>query len=177
MATVFSHPAVAIALAPWLTNIPMRGNRTILAIGIFLTVLPDFDVIGLRLGVPYGHLLGHRGLTHSLFFAVLVSGLLAFPMSQRFGMACGRIWIYFFLALASHGLLDALTNGGLGVAFFAPFDARRYFFPVRPIQVSTLDIRHFFLEQGASVLWNELFWVWLPCGMIYCLGRYRRAHY
>jgi hypothetical protein len=32
------------------------------------------------------------------------------------------VWTYFFLAAASHGLLDAMTDGGLGVAFFAPFD-------------------------------------------------------
>nr|HRC76832.1 rhodanese-like domain-containing protein [Kouleothrix sp.] len=32
-----------------------------------------------------------------------------------------------------HGVLDAMTDGGLGVAFFAPFSATRYFFPFRPI--------------------------------------------
>jgi hypothetical protein len=37
-----------------------------------------------------------------------------------------------FLATASHGVLDATTNGGLGVAFFSPFDNRRYFLPWRP---------------------------------------------
>jgi hypothetical protein len=34
-----------------------------------------------------------------------------------------------FLATAGHGLLDAMTNGGLGLAFFSPFDNHRYFLP------------------------------------------------
>ena len=40
--------------------------------------------------------------------------------------------------MASHGVLDALTDGGPGVAFLAPFDDTRYFFPWRPIRVSPL---------------------------------------
>jgi len=35
------------------------------------------------------------------------------------------LFAYLFLATASHGVLDAMTNGGLGVAFFSPFDNRR----------------------------------------------------
>jgi inner membrane protein len=54
--------------------------------------------------------------------------------------------LYFFLSAASHGLLDALTDGGLGVAFFSPFEQTRYFFPVRPVAVSPIGIREFFNE-------------------------------
>ncbi|MBK8609138.1 MAG: hypothetical protein IPL84_04125 [Chitinophagaceae bacterium] len=35
----------------------------------------------------------------------------------------------FLLAAASHAILDAMTTGGLGVAF-SPFDNTRYFFPL-----------------------------------------------
>src|SRR6266540_4876570 len=35
-----------------------------------------------------------------------------------------------------HGFFDAMTNGGLGVAFFAPFDSRRYFLAFRPLEVA-----------------------------------------
>jgi inner membrane protein len=71
-------------------------------------------------------------------------------------------WLYLFLATASHGILDAFTDGGLGVAFFSPFDSTRYFFPFRPIEVSPIGAR-FFSERGLSVFYNELAWVWLPC--------------
>jgi inner membrane protein len=68
---------------------------------------------------------------------------------------------YFFLITASHGVLDALTDGGLGVAFFAPFTARRYFFPWRPIEVSPIGLG-LFSERGAEVFASEFVWVWLP---------------
>jgi len=66
-----------------------------------------------------------------------------------------------FVSTASHGLLDACTDGGLGVAFFSPFDTTRYFFAFRPIAVSPIGVR-FFSERGISVLWSELVWVWIP---------------
>ena len=75
--------------------------------------------------------------------------------------------LYFFLSAASHGLLDALTDGGLGVAFFSPFDRTRYFFPVRPIAVSPIGIREFFSEQGLVVMTSELTWVWLPVVVLF----------
>ena len=74
----------------------------------------------------------------------------------------GRAWLFLFLATASHGVLDAMTSGGGGVAFFAPFDDERYFLPWRPILVSPMSIRRFFSERGARVLANELIWVWIP---------------
>ncbi len=55
-----------------------------------------------------------------------------------------------------------MTNGGLGVAFFAPFDNTRYFFPWRPIQVSPIGAKAFFSAAGWRVIKSELIWVWLP---------------
>ena len=85
---------------------------------------------------------GHRGFTHSIIFAALIATIAvgaafrrALPSISRFS-----VWMYFFLATASHGLLDAMTDGGLGVAFFAPFDNRRYFLPWTPIRVSPIGI-------------------------------------
>ena len=56
-----------------------------------------------------------------------------------------------------------MTNGGLGVAFFAPFDNRRYFLPLRPLEVSPIGTYGFFGPRGVAVLKTELAWVWLPC--------------
>ncbi len=78
---------------------------------------------------------------------------------------------------ASHGLLDAFTNGGQGVGFFLPFDTRRYFFPWHPIQVSPIGFA-FFSERGMSVLLSEMLWVWLPTAALVApvlLYRRRRA--
>jgi inner membrane protein len=131
-------------------------------------LLPDADVLGLVLGIPYEHVLGHRGFTHSIVFAILVGLVvpgLAVP-TIRYGTR--RYWIfamYFFLVTLSHGFLDALTDGGLGIAFFAPFDSTRYFFPWRPVSVSPIGISAFVSHEGMRVLLNELVWIGIPVGI------------
>lgn len=70
--------------------------------------------------------------------------------------------IYFSLLSASHGILDAFTNGGLGIALLSPFDATRYFFPWRPILVSPIGLEGFLSKWGLMTLKSELFWIWLP---------------
>src|SRR5262245_44962050 len=81
-----------------------------------------------------------------------------------------RLWAFFFLATSSHGVLDAMTNGGLGVAFFAPFSDVRYFFPWRPIIVSPISVAEFFGPRGLRVMWSELGWVWLPAAVVFLAG-------
>jgi inner membrane protein len=71
-----------------------------------------------------------------------------------------------FAATASHGVLDALTNGGLGVAFLSPFSPTRYFAPVRMIQVAPLAAARLLSHRGTVVLASELLWVWLPCTVL-----------
>ena len=69
---------------------------------------------------------------------------------------------YFFIVTASHGILDAMTDGGLGVAFLAPFDNSRYFFPWRPVMVSPIGVAPFFSRYGLNVLLSEIVWIWEP---------------
>jgi inner membrane protein len=71
-------------------------------------------------------------------------------------------------------VLDAMTNGGLGVAFFSPFDTTRYFFPVRPVIVSPIGVSEFFNAQGARILASEALWIWLPSGVAFLV--FRAAH-
>jgi len=66
------------------------------------------------------------------------------------------------LAAISHGVLDAFTNGGLGIAFFWPFDNTRYFFSYTLVQVSPIGISAFFSEYGLRVLLSELIFIVLP---------------
>lgn len=85
---------------------------------------------------------------------------------------------FFIFATASHGLLDAFTTGGLGVAFFAPFENGRYFFPVTPIEVSPIGLRAFFDARGWEVVQNEFVWIWVPssvvAGSAIVMARWRR---
>jgi inner membrane protein len=131
----------------------------------FLAVLcagiADIDVIGFYIGIPYGSFWGHRGMTHSLVFAAAIAGAVAFAWQgiprEKAGLA-----VLLFLITASHGMLDALTNGGLGVAFFAPFSVHRYFFPWRPIRVSPIGLPGLFSARAVHVLATEIPWIWTP---------------
>ena len=79
------------------------------------------------------------------------------------------------MVTVSHGVLDAMTDGGLGVAFFSPFDTARYFFPWRPINVSPIGVGQFFNGQGAVVLASEAIYVWLPLAAVWAaVGVLRR---
>lgn len=170
MATIFTHPVIALALSPLFRSV--LQSKKVLLTGIILTIVPDFDVVGFRLGIPYEHVLGHRGITHSLFFAVCFSGLVSWFLTRPIKTYTFQVWIYLFLCMASHGVLDALTNGGHGIAFFAPFTNERYFFSLTPIEVSTLNITRFFQGQGISVIKSELVWVWTPCIIVFILSFY-----
>lgn len=162
MASLLSHAVAALGIGAcfYESRIPKR----VWVIGAACSVIPDLDVIGFRFGIRYGDFWGHRGFTHSLLFAALIA-LVFVALGFRHGvpgMHPLAMWSYFFLAAASHGLLDAMTDGGLGVAFFAPFDNRRYFLPWTPIRVSPIGVGRFFTTRGFAVLQSELLWIWLP---------------
>ena len=163
MPTVFSHAAVALALGPAFR--PARWPARVWWSGAACAVLPDADVVGFYVGVPLGSVLGHRGLTHSLAFAAVLAAVLT-PLLLPRGSSRAWLWLYLFMATASHGVLDAMTSGGIGVAFFAPFDAGRYYLPWRPIVVSPLGVRRFFSAWGVAVLASEAVWVLLPSALV-----------
>jgi inner membrane protein len=158
MPTVFSHAAAAVSLATVCAAAPVRVR--VAAVAALCAVIPDADVIAFRLGIPYDHLVGHRGLSHSLAFAAAL-GAVAARLTPWPGPPWWR-WLFFSAVTASHGVLDALTDGGLGVAFFAPFSDTRYFLPWRPIEVSPISVRAFLSPRGVTVLASELVWVWVP---------------
>ena len=145
-------------------------------LGVACAILPDADVAGLLLGIPFGSPLGHRGLSHSLLFAAAVAAVVVAVGFRHVpeGVSRPRLWLYLFLATASHGVLDALTDGGPGIAFFAPFDNARYFFPFRPIVVSPLGIRPFFSGWGLRVIESELVWIGVPCLVVAALAIWLR---
>ena len=159
MPTILSHAVAALGIGTACFGRKAPGR--VLALGAVCSMLPDADVIGFPLGIRYGDLLGHRGLSHSLIAAMVLAAL-ATPLARsEDGPRWEKLWIYLFLATASHGLLGAVTDGGLGVAFFAPFDKTRYFFPFRPIEVSPIG-PGFFSRRGMVVIASEILWIWLP---------------
>jgi inner membrane protein len=163
MASVFTHAFFAAAMGG-AAYAPRRMPARFWLLSAACAAVPDADVLAFDFGIPYGSVFGHRGFTHSLAFALLlgVSVALAFfrDAPNRASLAA-----FFSLATASHAALDALTNGGLGVALFAPFSGRRYFSPFRPVEVSPIGVGEFFGEWGLAVIRSELLWVWLPASL------------
>lgn len=169
MASVISHAVAAVAIGS--VAGPPHAPARLRAAAIACAVIPDLDAIGFRLGVPYGSVFGHRGFTHSILFALLTAAA-AMAVTAR-GVEPdpeNRVLLTLGLAALSHGLLDAATNGGLGVAFFSPFSNHRYFFPMRPIEVSPIGIRPFFSGRGIEVLRSEALWIWLPSATLAALA-------
>jgi len=167
LATPLSHLAVPLALAVALG--PDTLPPGLLALAAVCALLPDVDALGLWLGIPYEHPFGHRGFTHSLPFAAALAGagsLLAPALGADGSTAFGVL----FVSAASHGVLDAMTNGGLGIAFFSPFSRRRSFLPWRVIEVSPLRPAALFSRRGLDVLRSEMRWVWMPCGVLALAG-------
>jgi inner membrane protein len=146
---------IAVGMAAARISRPGRVPRvSAMALWSALSLLPDADVIGFALGVRYADPWGHRGATHSLTFAVAVGlaiGLAAW-VCKRPALRTGLLAV---AVLASHAILDTMTDGGLGCALLWPFDPARYFAPWRPIPVAPIGVR-FFSSSGASVALIEL---------------------
>lgn len=120
-----------------------------------LAMSPDLDVIAFALRIPYDAPWGHRGATHSIVFGLLLAGAVALA-AKALKLPALRTFVAAAVCTVSHGLLDALTNGGLGSALLWPFSDERFFAPVTPIPVAPIGL-HMLSQKGFLVLLVELF--------------------
>lgn len=161
MASIFGHSLVAVSAY---VSLPKRyRSKSLLALGIVSACLPDMDVLGFFAGIPYGHIWGHRGMTHSITFGVIWSLMVYMIYSRCAAEKSIFIWVYLMVCIVSHGLIDACTSGGHGIALLAPWDNQRIFFDYRPILVSPLGVSRFFSKWGLEVLASEAYWIGIPC--------------
>lgn len=163
MASAFGHVIIAASLGKALPR--FVNSWQVILIGSMCTIVPDLDVITFKMGIPYDSFWGHRGFSHSLLFALIFAVVCAvgFSIKSFSWKSFLALVSFFFLCTASHAVLDAMTNGGLGVAFFSPLDDTRYFFPWRPIAVSPIGAARFFSVRGLEVLKSEALWIGIPC--------------
>jgi inner membrane protein len=161
MPTIFSHAIFATLLGK--SAVSKSVSFWFWLLTAVCAMIPDADVISYSFGVERGSMFSHRGFTHSIFFALLFGGFVAL-IAHKFlktGISFAKLAVFFALAVFSHPLLDMLTNGGSGVALFAPFSAERFAFPWRPIEVSPIGFG-FFSARGLVVILSEFVWVWIP---------------
>src|SRR6266542_2101507 len=103
MPSAFSHAVASIALGRAYTArpVPLR----FWALASVCAVAPDIDVLANRFGFDHTTMLGHRGVTHSLFFAAALSALVVLLFFRK--QVDGRmnrlaLLAFFFAATASH---------------------------------------------------------------------------
>lgn len=171
MASAFGHALSAVAFGSLLNKEIKSPKFWIL--GIVCAVLPDLDVLAFKFNIEYGHMFGHRGFTHSIFFAFFFSLIVVGLFYKRKALTRKKftaLWLYFFICVLSHALLDALTTGGKGVALLAPFTDERYFLPWRVIRVSPMSISRFFTDRAFAILASEAFWIGIPSIIIIIIG-------
>ncbi|SNS71883.1 inner membrane protein [Sphingomonas laterariae] len=171
MPTIMAHALLPLALGIGLGR-KVVAPRLLIA-GAAAAMLPDADVAAFALGIPYADAFGHRGASHALASACII-GLGGAVLARWFGATRLRSFLFLFSAAASHGLLDMLTDGGLGVALLWPWSDARYFAPFRPIAVSPIGV-DFLSLRGLAVLASEFLWIGLPCLVVLLACRFRRG--
>lgn len=95
-------------------------------IGAIIATIPDLDVALYLFYDKFEMLSIHRGFSHSILFSIIGAFLIAYLL-QRIkwtnGIGYLTLWIFTWLALFTHMLLDAFTS--YGTQLFLPFsDAR-----------------------------------------------------
>ena len=100
------------------------GDKAILW-GAIAGTIPDLDILSKFFIDTVSALEIHRGFTHSLFFCILFSPVMAWLMGKIYTIkeATFKEWtLFYFLVLVTHPLLDAHTTWG--TKFFWPLDFR-----------------------------------------------------
>jgi len=163
MASAVGHFIVGATLALPFTAVP-SVRKVVRPVGLMvcaglLSAAPDLDTLFFGV-IPYAHFFGHRGFFHSPFFAFLVAmalSLLLLALSRSCTiLASAWLAAAFFLAMASHGILDAMTDAGLGVMLFYPFSEGRHFLPWRPFHAPPVRLSSLSLRQVRMMVRSEL---------------------
>lgn len=176
MASAFGHAVSSLAITSCF-DLDKKDKLLVSLLAVGCAMFPDADVINWRFGFHYGHWLGHRGFTHSIFFAVCFATLVRWLFFRKVAYGSKKGWLLFtifFLSTVSHGMLDAMTTGGKGIPFFSPFDHTRYFFPWRMIKVSPMSAAKFFSDWGVRVLKSEAIFIGIPSLLIILFNSWRK---
>jgi inner membrane protein len=162
VAAIVSHVLVSGAAAALFRPTRPVPRRYWIAAALVATI-PDVDILFVALGARYRGMWGHRGITHSLLFALAAAAAATLWVRARDrSFPAGRLYAVLLLAAASHPFLDGLMASGVGVALFAPFSAARYTLTWRPIRVPPPSDNPLLNLGGIRVMSSEVLWLWMP---------------
>jgi inner membrane protein len=178
MTTTHALVPLAAALAFAKTPIPWR----LVLVAAFASAAPDLDWLSTHLlHAAQGSIYAHRGATHSLFVA-LTAGLLAAVAHRALGARPLTAGVVVAAAMASHGLLDMMTDSVQPVAYLWPLSSDRLFADWRPLHSSEVHMAHLFAQTVARS-WFELWQIIIPMfalaavirGFSLLIARFRQA--
>ena len=147
MATDYTHAVVGLAAARLYTARPMPW--TYWGLAAVLPIIPDLDVFS---SAAYDTILGHRGITHTFLFALLLALVAAAATFRYFRVHWWSLAALFFVIIASHALLDAMTRGGEDVPLFWPLGGR--YGNWGPLLLSDMSLDVSDLWHSRACAWN-----------------------
>ncbi|MBX9977812.1 MAG: metal-dependent hydrolase [Alphaproteobacteria bacterium] len=129
-------------------------GRKAIGYGALAGLIPDLDIVVKLSSNPYAEMLYHRGLTHSLFFAVIAGIFLGYGLWRGHARTHPlRIWVYLMIAgLMTHPLLDLFTV--YGTQLLSPFSDHRFALSAIPVidPVYTVPL---LISGAVGILWKE----------------------
>ena len=139
-----THALVPLAWALAFANRPIPWKLVTLA--ALAAAFPDIDGINRHLWtLPAGSVYAHRGAAHSLF-AALAAGLLAAAFHKQLKVRPLTAGVVIAAAMASHGILDMMTDAGQPVAYLWPLNSVRLFADWRPIHSNSVQLASLFKD-------------------------------
>lgn len=175
-----THALVPLAAAVAFADRPFNWRLVITA--MIAASAPDADGLWSHFfHPPPASFLAHRGAAHSLF-AALVAGLVASGLYKWLRVRPLTAGVVVAASMASHGILDMMTDMGKPVAYLWPLSSVRLFADWRPIHSGQVHWAHFIIQAFARL--NSEIWqlivpmfaiavvvrgirtVWMKSGMI-----------
>lgn len=154
-----THALVPLAAAVAFARRPVPW--TLLVVAAAAAAAPDIDSVTHRLfHISFTSVYSHRGAAHSLFVAV-AAGCLASIFHRHMGVRPLTAGAVVGASMASHGILDMMTERGLPVAYLWPLTSQRLSAGWRPIHAPQLQWAHLSTELLPR-LWSELWQLILP---------------
>lgn len=166
-----THALVPLAATLAFAKPPIPWKLVIVA--AFAAAAPDVDWLFKHfLHVSPVSIYAHRGATHSLSVA-LAAGLLATLAHRQLGVRPLTAGVVVGAAMASHGLLDMMTDSGRPVAYLWPISSVRLFADWRPFHSGEVHMAHL-VTQTLARLRDELWQLIIPMFVIAALLRVLR---
>lgn len=149
MATPVGHALAGYAIGRMGLSDALGSSRGMLILCMILAISPDFDFLpGMAWGQPA---LYHQGLSHSLGFALAVSGLTLLCLQRTIRRPVAT-WGVLFAAYSSHLLIDLFGPDGrppLGIPLFWPLVEDHYMAPVTVL----LGMQHVDSTSATTAEW------------------------